>query len=78
MSASSESSVFQALFQAAWKEYEIRTGTNRDQHPLVLQLQTCHSFESLISLLQEQAPALDESRLSTMVMVPVSYMCMSL
>ncbi|KAH9965039.1 hypothetical protein BGW80DRAFT_1255032 [Lactifluus volemus] len=57
-----ESSVFQVLFQAAWKEYENRTGTNFDQHPLIHQLQTCHSFESLISLLQGQAQTFDEFR----------------
>ncbi|KAI0251727.1 hypothetical protein BJV78DRAFT_404848 [Lactifluus subvellereus] len=62
MSAPSEVSVFQALFQAACKEYEDRTGTNLIEHPLAIQLQTCHSFESLIALLQEQARAFHEFR----------------
>ena len=55
-------SVFQALFQTACKEYETRAGTNLIEHPLAIQLQTCNSFESLISLLQEQARAFHEFR----------------
>jgi hypothetical protein len=62
MSAHSESSVFQALFRAAWKEYEDRTGTSLNEHPLAIQLQTCHSFESLLALLQEQARTFHEFR----------------
>ncbi|KAI0251510.1 hypothetical protein BJV78DRAFT_423406 [Lactifluus subvellereus] len=64
MSTPSECSVFQVLFQAACKEYEIRTGTNLIEHPLAIQLQTCNSFESLISLLQGQARAFHEFRRS--------------
>ncbi|KAI0255883.1 hypothetical protein BJV78DRAFT_1151337 [Lactifluus subvellereus] len=62
MSAPSEFSVFQALFQAACREYERRTGTTLIEHPLAIQLQTCHSFESLVALLQEQARAFNEFR----------------
>ena len=65
-----ESSVFQVIFQAARKEYENRTGTNFDQHPLIHQLQTCHSFESLISLLQGQAQTFDEFRSGDKVTLP--------
>ena len=78
MSAPSESSVFQALFQAACKEYAGRTGTNLDQHPLALQLQTCDSFGSLISLLQDQAQAFDESRDGDKVMISLSHICVCL
>jgi hypothetical protein len=62
MSAPSEISVFQALFEAACKEYEGRTGTNLIDHPFATQLQTCDSFGSLIALLQEQARAINELR----------------
>jgi hypothetical protein len=57
MSTFSESSVFQALFQAACKKYG-----NLTEHPLAIQLQACHSFESLIALVQEQARAFREFR----------------
>ena len=57
-------SVFRALFQAACMEYESRTGTNLIDHPLAIQLQTCNSFESLLSLLQGQARAFHEFRRS--------------
>jgi hypothetical protein len=62
MSTPSESSVFHALFQAACKEYSDRSGTNLIEHPLASQLQACNSFESLISLLREQARAFREFR----------------
>ena len=62
MSALSEDSVFQALFQSACKEYEERTRTDLIDHPLAIQLQTCRSFESLIALLQEQARAFHQFR----------------
>jgi hypothetical protein len=78
MSAHSESSVFQALFRAARKEYEDRMRTNLNEHPLATQLQTCHSFESLIALLQQQARTFDEFRGDDKVMVSLSHsMCVS-
>ena len=79
MSTPSESSVFQALFQAACKEYETRTGTNIIEHPLAIQLQTCNSFESLISLLQGQARAFREFRWSDgKVIISLNHTYMSL
>jgi hypothetical protein len=55
MSTDSESSIFRALFQAACEEYNGRSGTNISEHPFAIQLQECHSIESLIALLQRQA-----------------------
>ena len=79
MSAPSEYSVFQALFQAACKEYEGRTRTALIEHPLAIHLQTCRSFESLIALLQEQARAFHEFRGGDdKVMVSLNYMYVSL
>ena len=78
MSAPSEISVFQALYQAACKEYEDRTGTTLIEHPLATRLQTCHSFESLIALLQEQARAYHEFRGSddkVIISLNYTYMC---
>jgi hypothetical protein len=62
MSAPSEISVFQALFEAGCKEYEDRTGTKLIDHPFATQLQTCNSFGSLVALLQEQVRAVNELR----------------
>ena len=79
MSASSDS-VFQVLFQAACKEYESRTGTNFIEHTLAIQLQTCTSFESLISLLRGQARAFHEFRWSNgkVITISLNHACMSL
>jgi hypothetical protein len=79
MSDPSESFGFQALFQAACKEYEDRSGTNLTEHPLAIQLQTCRSFDSLAALLREQARAYHTLRGGgDRVMVLLNYMCVPL
>ena len=78
MNSPSESPVFQALFQAARKGYEEQTGANFIEHPLAVQLQTCHTFECLIVLLQEQARAFHEFRAGDgKVMISLNHICMS-
>jgi len=46
---------FRALFQSALKSYEEKAGVKLANHPLVLQLQNCHTVESIAAVLQGQA-----------------------
>ena len=57
-SSSSSSSCFQTLFDAALRDYEKQTGTTLAKHPLTHQLQDCHSVESVMAVLEDQARAL--------------------
>ena len=54
----SSSSCFQTLFEAALRDYEKQTGTTLAKHPLTHQLQDCHSVESVMVVLEDQARAL--------------------
>ena len=62
MSQSSESSNFQALFNAALQDYKDETGSSLIDHPIAKQLETCQSASSVISILQEQAQTFCEFR----------------
>jgi hypothetical protein len=62
MSQLSSSSSFQALFGAALKDYENRTGISLVNHPIAKQLEDCHSLDSINVILQEQAKGFYESR----------------
>jgi hypothetical protein len=62
MSQPSSSSSFQALFGAALKDYENRTGISLVNHPIAKQLEDCHSLDSINVILQEQAKGLCEFR----------------
>ena len=55
MSQPFSSSSFQALFGAALKDYENRTGIGLVNHPIAKQLEDCHSLDSINVILQEQA-----------------------
>ena len=55
MSQSSSSSTFQALFNEALQDYEVKTGTNLIDHPFAKQLETCETVSSITSILQKQA-----------------------
>jgi hypothetical protein len=46
-----------ALFDTALQAYEKKTGITLIQHQLTLQLQNCHSVESITSFLQDQLPS---------------------
>jgi len=50
-----------ALFDIALQAYEKNTGITLGQHPLTLQLQNCHSVESIASFLQDQIPSSSDS-----------------
>jgi hypothetical protein len=53
---------FQPLFESALQAYEKTTGVTLAQHPLAQQLQSCHSAQDVITLLQGQVQAFDELR----------------
>ena len=52
-----DQSRFCALFDAALRSYEKEAGIKLVDHPLTLQLQSCHSAESIVAVLQDQAQA---------------------
>ncbi len=55
MSHQSPSSRFREDFDAALRDYEKTTNITLAKHPIAEQLQNCHSDESTITLLQDQA-----------------------
>ena len=58
----SSSSNFQFIFNTALKAYEKKTKRDLLAHPLVSQLQTCDSPESVLAVLQGQVDDLDQAR----------------
>ncbi len=59
---SKTSSTFQALFNAAFQDYEDKTGISLIDHPLARQLETCNSVHSVMAILQDQAQSFREFR----------------
>jgi len=49
------SSRLQLLFDAALQSYEKQTGMKLVNHPLARQLENCHSVNSIMGILQQQA-----------------------
>ena len=62
MSQSSESSNFQALFNAALQDYKDKTGSSLIDHPIAKRLERCQSVSSVTSVLQERAQSFREFR----------------
>ena len=60
--ASSSSSRFQAIFQAAIKSYQKQTKKDLLAYPLTSQLQDCESTTAILSILQDQVREFDKSR----------------
>ena len=52
----------QLLFDAALQSYEKQTGLKLVDHPLARQLESCHTVDSVMEILQHQAWALTGSR----------------
>ena len=52
----------QVLFDAALQSYEKQTGMRLIDHPLARQLENCHSVDSIMDILQQQARALTDFR----------------
>ena len=59
--ASSSSSRFQAIFQAALKSYQKQTKNDLLAHPLASRLQDCDSTTAIITILQDQVREFDKS-----------------
>ena len=57
MSDQSRPSHFQALFEAAFRNYEKQTGKTLANHPLAEKLQSCRTVESVTAVLREQTEA---------------------
>jgi hypothetical protein len=56
----SGSARFRVLFGPALRAYEKKTGITLAEHPLAVQLHTCHSIESITSVLLGEAQAFGE------------------
>ena len=59
--ASSSSSRFQDIFEAALKSYQKQTKKDLLTHPLAPQLQDCDSTAAIIVILQDQVREFDKS-----------------
>jgi len=68
MADQSEPNCFRALFESALQAYDEKAGIILADHPLAVQLQSCHSIESITTVLQGQAQAFSEFRASDKVM----------
>jgi hypothetical protein len=62
MADQSGSSLRQDLFESALQAYERKTGVEMTQHPLAVQLQSCHSVEDITTLLQGQVQSFSDIR----------------
>ena len=60
--ASTSSSNFQSIFNAALKAYEKRTKLDLLAHPLAAQLQACKSPSDIIAVLQDKVKEFEQSR----------------
>jgi hypothetical protein len=61
-SASTSSSNFQSIFNAALKAYEKKTKKDLLAHPLAAQLQACKSPGDILAVLQDKVNEFDQSR----------------
>jgi hypothetical protein len=60
--ASTSSSNFQSIFNAALKAYAKKTKTDLLAHPLAAQLKACNSSGDILAVLQDKVNELDQSR----------------
>jgi hypothetical protein len=60
MADQSEHNRFRTLFESALQAYDQKAGVILADHPLAVQLQSCHSIESITTFLQDQAQAFSE------------------
>jgi hypothetical protein len=61
-SASTSSTNFQSIFNAALKAYEKKTKGDLLAHPLAAQLQACKSSGDILAVLQDKVKEFDQSR----------------
>jgi len=53
---------FQVLFESALQAYKKKTGITLAEHPLTVELESCHTVEDVTTLLQRQAEAVSDSQ----------------
>jgi hypothetical protein len=63
---------FRALFASALQAFEQKAGIILADHPLAVQLQSCHSIESITTVLQGHAQAFSEFRGSDTVLKSIN------
>jgi hypothetical protein len=68
MANRSQPTRIRALFEAALRDYEKKAGVALASHPLTVQLQSCHSLESITTVLLGQAQTFGEFPRSDRVM----------
>ena len=68
MAEQSGSYCFRALFESALQSYEKTTGILLAEHPLAVQLQSCHTIESITAVLECQMLTFGDFRGSDRVM----------
>ena len=62
---------FRARFESALRAYEKNAGVTLAEHPLALQLQSCHTVESITTVIQGQAQAFSGPRGSDTIMTSI-------
>jgi hypothetical protein len=62
------SAQLQALFESALQNYEKKTGITLAQHPLSMQLQSCHTVEDVTALVQGQARIINDFKAKDKIM----------
>ena len=68
MADQSRTSCFRAQFESALQTYQRETYITLAEHSLAIQLQSCHSVESIITLLQNEARAFSDLPRSDIIM----------
>jgi hypothetical protein len=68
---SDQSGPFQALLDAAFRDYERQTGQTLANHPLAEKLQSCNSVDSVTDVLREQIETSSEIRGKDKVLKPL-------
>ena len=64
----SGSARLQAIFESALQAYEKETGITLAQHPLAKQLESCHSIEDIIAIMQRQFEAVNDLQTNDRIM----------
>ena len=62
--ASSSTTNFQPIFEKALQEYKKKTGKDLTVHPLAAEIEACDSPQAILTVLEEKANELDQSRSS--------------
>jgi hypothetical protein len=78
MADQSGSAHLQALFESALQVYERKTGVTLAQHPLAVQLESCHSVGDVTTLLQGKAQPFSGHRASNNIMKSIKSIVSSL